>query len=299
MKILVTGGTVFVSRFVAEYFIKKGNEVYVLNRNTRHQPQGAKLIECDRHNIGEKLKSHSFDAVIDVNAYTAEDIDLLLNALGNFKDYVIISSSAVYPEALEQPFKETDETGENKFWGSYGTNKIAAERALLNRVPNAYVLRPPYLYGEYNNVYREAFVFDCADLNLPFYLPADGQMPLHFLHVEDLCRFIEAILTGHPEQQIFNVGNADTVTVKEWVTLCYAAAGKTPEFKCVSAEIEQRNYFPFFNYAYRLDVTAQCAMLSDMITLGNGLKRAYAWYKNHRQEVKKKDYLQFIENNLK
>lgn len=33
MKILVTGGTVFASRFTAEYFARD-NEVYVLNRGT-------------------------------------------------------------------------------------------------------------------------------------------------------------------------------------------------------------------------------------------------------------------------
>ena len=38
-KLLVTGGTVFVSRYVAEYYAKKGDEVYVLNRN-HHTPAG-------------------------------------------------------------------------------------------------------------------------------------------------------------------------------------------------------------------------------------------------------------------
>lgn len=33
-KILITGGTVFVSRFVANYF-KESHDVYGLNRNTR------------------------------------------------------------------------------------------------------------------------------------------------------------------------------------------------------------------------------------------------------------------------
>lgn len=40
MKILVTGGTTFVSKYVAEYFVNKGNEVYVINRNTREQVDG-------------------------------------------------------------------------------------------------------------------------------------------------------------------------------------------------------------------------------------------------------------------
>ena len=32
MNILVTGGTVFASRYTAEFFAAKGHDVYVLNR---------------------------------------------------------------------------------------------------------------------------------------------------------------------------------------------------------------------------------------------------------------------------
>ena len=38
-KILVTGGTVFVSKNVAEYFAEKGYEVYILNRDNHDQPK--------------------------------------------------------------------------------------------------------------------------------------------------------------------------------------------------------------------------------------------------------------------
>ncbi|WP_324606598.1 NAD-dependent epimerase/dehydratase family protein [Streptococcus equinus] len=33
--VLVTGGTVFVSKYTADYFVKKGYNVYVLNRNSK------------------------------------------------------------------------------------------------------------------------------------------------------------------------------------------------------------------------------------------------------------------------
>ena len=45
-----------------------------------------------------------------------------------------------------------------------------------------------------NNVYREAFVFDCAKKDRKFYLPKDGEMNLQFFHVKDLCRFMEIII---------------------------------------------------------------------------------------------------------
>ncbi len=115
MQILITGGTVFVSRYIAEYYVKAGYDVYVLNRNSREQSKGVKLIQADRHNLGEILRNYSFDVVIDT-AYTANDVDLLLNALGSYKDYILISSSAVYPEYAPQPFQEDTQLDVNKYW---------------------------------------------------------------------------------------------------------------------------------------------------------------------------------------
>lgn len=297
-KILVTGGTVFVSKYVTEYYVNQGDEVYVLNRGHKNQPQGVKPIEADRHELGSVLKDKVFDVVLDVTAYTKTDVTDLLDALGDFKDYIFISSSAVYPETAKQPFVEEEKTALNKFWGDYGTNKIEAEQELLKRVPQAYVLRPPYLYGEGNNVYREAFVFECALKNRKFYLPKDGKMKLQFFHVDDLCRMIDALLAKKPAQHIFNVGNEEMISIKDWVTLCYEIAGKTPEFVSVTKEPEQRNYFSFYDYEYQLDIAKQKQILKETMPLKEGLKRAFAWYKNHENEVIRKDYISFIDENL-
>ena len=298
-KILVTGGTVFVSRFVAEYYVKKNCEVYVLNRNTKPQSQGVKLIEADRANLGDALKSYQFDVVIDVTSYNENDVNLLLDGLGSFDDYIFISSSAVYPEYMPQPFTENSTLGDNKYWGKYGTNKIGAEKILLEKVPNAYILRPPYLYGQINNVYREAFVFDCAMQNRKFYLPQNGDKKLHFLHVEDLCKFIDTILETKPEQHVFNVGNQVAITIKEWVEACYAVVGKQPEFVNVFADIPQRSQFPFYDYEYYLDVSAQHLLMQTEKNLRKGLEEAFEWYKLNQDKVNKKPLIEFIDNNLR
>lgn len=256
-KILITGGTVFVSRYAAQYFVDKGYEVYVVNRNSRPQVPGVKLIETDRHDLGDKLKDIYFDVVADITAYNAEDITDLCDSLGSFGQYIMISSSAVYPEYGDQPFREDSERALNRYWGSYGTDKIAAEDALLDRVSDAYILRPPYIYGPMNNVYREAFVFDCARADRPFYLPGDGGMKLQFFHVKDLCILMERVIEEKPETHIMNVGNVEPVTIKDWVTMCYACFDKIPAFVNVSEDIEQRNYFSFYNYEYYLDVQQQ------------------------------------------
>lgn len=104
-----------MSRFIAEYFVQKGDEVYVLNRNRHPQPERTKLIEADRHHLGTILRQQSFDAVLDVTAYTREDVSDLLDGMGNlqerFRDYVLISSGAVYPETLPRPFSKHSRQG--------------------------------------------------------------------------------------------------------------------------------------------------------------------------------------------
>lgn len=105
-KILITGGTVFVSKYAAVYFAQRDYEVYVLNRNTKPQVSGVYLIEGDRHCLGDELKGIHFDTVVDITSYTAKDVTDLLDALGTFDQYILISSSAVYSEHGAQPFRE-------------------------------------------------------------------------------------------------------------------------------------------------------------------------------------------------
>ena len=80
-KLLVTGGTCFVSRFVAEYFVAQGDDVTVLNRGSREQVEGVTLIKADRTDLGDALEGLEFDAVLDICAYTGEHVTSLLDAL--------------------------------------------------------------------------------------------------------------------------------------------------------------------------------------------------------------------------
>lgn len=298
--ILLTGGTTFVSKYTAEYFVNRGCDVTVINRGSREQVNGVKLINRDRTELGEALKGRHFDAVLDITAYTAEHVNSLLDSGVSFDDYILISSSAVYPETNPQPFTESQQCGFNSIWRDYGSNKLEAERCLLSRVPDAYILRPPYFYGVYENLYREAFPFDCAMNDRPFYIPQNGDMKLQFFNVSDFCRFVEIILDKHPENHIFNVGNKEPVTVKEWVELCYEAAGKKASFVSVDKTVPQREYFCFYDYEYVLDVSKQIEFMPETVPLAQGLKEEFEWYKNNPESVYyRKPYIEYIEKNLR
>lgn len=297
--ILITGGTVFISRYVAEYYVKKGDNVYVLNRGNHKQVKGVTLIKCDRHNLMDELKDYDFDVVLDITAYTKEDVECLVKSLKTIKQYIFISSSAIYPETLSQPFKEEQQGGHNSIWGKYGKDKYEAEQYLSKKVKSAYILRPPYLYGPMQNVYREPFVFDCAMQDRIFYIPKDGKMKLQFFHVEDLCKFIDIILEKQPNEHIFNVGNNDCIDINQWVKLCYDIVGKELKTVYVDGIHEQRAYFSFYDYDYKLDVAKQNKFLPKTKPLIDGLKESYEWYKNHQNEVNKKPYFKYIDEYLK
>ena len=294
---LVTGGTVFVSRYIAEFYVAKGWDVYVLNRNSREQSKGVKLIEADRHQLGETLRPYHFDVVVDT-AYNANDVEHLLDALGSYGDYVLISSSAVYPDHAVQPLREDTPVGMNRYWGKYGTDKIEAEAAALKRKPDAYFLRPCYIYGPMNNVHREALVFECALAGRKFYVPGAGEQKLQFIHIHDLCRLIDAVLETRPQQHVFNAGNKESISVRDWVELCYRVAGKEADIVNVSADVEQRKYFSFYPYEYELDVSAQYELLKEMRPFEQGLKESFAWYVDNTDKIMRRSYLDFIDQEL-
>ncbi|MEY8411160.1 NAD-dependent epimerase/dehydratase family protein [Lachnospiraceae bacterium 62-26] len=299
MKILVTGGTTFVSKSIAEYLVNKNNEIYVLNRGTRQQVEGVHLIRADRSSLENQLSNIEFDVIIDVNAYKEKDITNLLQSGVKFSEYIFISSGAVYPEYGIQPFREIGEIAENYFWGNYGKNKIAAERVLENIKQRTYILRPCYLYGPYNNIYRESFVFDCAMNRRKFYIPGNGSMKLQFFYVSDICRFIEILLKDRPEQRVFNIGNTQRISVKEWVDLCYQIVGETVEYVQVSGSVPQKNYFPFPKFEYELDVSRLSEWIKNTTDIYQGLQQSYEWYRENQSEVRKKNYIEYIDKEWK
>lgn len=298
-KMLITGGTVFVSRYAAEYFAARDWDVYVLNRNTRPQSKGVTLIQADRRQLGEALGGRYFDAVLDITAYNAGDVEALLDSGVDFGRYILLSSSAVYPDSSPQPFSENTPVGENAVWGKYGTDKIGAENVVLNRVPGGYIIRPPYLYGPMNNIYREAFVFECALEGREFYIPGDGELKLQFFHVDDLCRLMAAVLENPPRQRIFNAGNPQPVNAAEWVRLCYRAAGREAQLVSVPHSVEQRKYFSFYNYEYFLNPGMQQRIMSGVIPLEQGLKESFDWYVLNRDKVVRKPLIEYIDTHLK
>lgn len=77
------------------------------------------------------------------------------------------------------------------------------------------------------------------------------------------------------------------------------AAGKDPRYVNVYGEIEQRNYFSFYNYEYCLDVEKMYSLMPSTIPLEEGLKESFAWYLKNSHLVQRKPFIQYIDENLR
>lgn len=158
MKILFIGGTGTISSACAELAIKRGHELYLLNRSISKKypvPASAAVIRADIHaredSVEKLLAGQRFDAVVDFIAFTVEDIERDLRLFRHRTDhFVFISSAAAYQKPLRTPFITERTPLENPFW-DYARNKVACEERLMRAYRNeefpVTIIRPSLTYG--------------------------------------------------------------------------------------------------------------------------------------------------------
>lgn len=311
--VLVMGGSYFIGLKIVDLLVQGGFEVYTLNRGTKpNQNSKVTNLMCDREDemaMTNMLKNILFDFVIDVSGLNKRHSEILWNSLNKqaLKYFVFISSSAVYDvDRLDIPFRENDNTDQNKYWNEYGTNKIEAENYLAHKICESecklVILRPPYIYGENNYAQRESFIFDHVVNNKPIIIPNQGNTKLQFIYTSDLANIIIAVLSMTLSKvSVFNVGNKKHITAHEWVELCGKVVGKEPiimEFDYISSGINVRSFFPFFDYDNVLDVSKINQYYTDETDFEDGLSIAYKWYCKNKEKIVFKEAVEQNEINI-
>jgi nucleoside-diphosphate-sugar epimerase len=163
MRILVLGGTVFVSHATAAEALRRGHEVVCAARGTSGRvPDGAKLVVVDRDNPDglAPLAGERFDAVVDVakisHPWVVRALDALADTAGHwtfvssvsaYADETTLGQDATAPllEPLESELREGEELTDPHIYGSI---KVASENAVRSRVGDrAFVVRPGLITG--------------------------------------------------------------------------------------------------------------------------------------------------------
>lgn len=155
MKLLVLGGTIFLSRAVAEEAVRRGHDVVCACRGTSGTvPDGARHVVLDRDADDVAVLDGDFDAVVDVARHPSR----VRSAVAALPDahWVFVSTINVYPDngtpgghpgnlALHDPI----ETDEDPASGPdvYGAMKVACEQIVTGGAAASMVIRPGLIVG--------------------------------------------------------------------------------------------------------------------------------------------------------
>lgn len=157
MKILVIGGTLFLSKTVAAEAVSRGHEVLCAARGASGRvPDGAHLVHLDRdtESAYDKLRGERFDAVVDVARTSVTWAREAVRALGpTTAHWTFVSSCSVYRDlsiaGRNETFEPLEDDPTAEFTSErYGAQKVAAENAVLQeRGGDAFIVRAGLITG--------------------------------------------------------------------------------------------------------------------------------------------------------
>ncbi len=286
-KILVMGGSTFVSSSLAQYLIQRGYTVDLLTRGIKEIKYSGynQHIVCDRKNredLKKHLKNEQYEFIFDITAYSKEDVEILLDsvAIDSLHKYIFCSSGAVYKPS-DVAVAESYEKGKNIHWGQYGLDKKSAEDYIICSGINYIIFRPTYIYGEENNLYREGYFFERIKDKKVVPMPYGKNIRTQFIYIEDLIKTFESAMHSKNNSGIYNVTNSDIISWKDFIETCGLVIKEKPMIKeVVSDKYEVRTYFPFRDVTYILDIEAlkRDGLYIPNTSLRDGLEKTYKWY---------------------
>lgn len=158
MKILFISGTGLISSACSELALKRGMELYILNRgqSTKYPfPKGAHPlvgdVYQDEKGVAVLLEEHHFDVVVDWIAFTPDDIERDISLFsGKTDQFIFISSASAYQKPPAHYIITEETPMENPYW-QYSRDKIACEEMLMQAYRSdgfpVTIVRPSLTYG--------------------------------------------------------------------------------------------------------------------------------------------------------
>lgn len=249
-KVLVIGGTRFSGLYLWKELFSRGHDVTLFNRGKtafakipseseemfQKRTAAVKVINGDRTKPEDlqKLASHKFDVIYDMNGREATDTAPLADMFnGKIEQFIYMSSAGVYKKSVSMPHIEDDaEDVKSRHKGKLETE------AYLKKINIPFTsIRPTYIYGPMNYNPLEEYFFERLEQGRPVCIPGHGQHVTGLGHVEDLAiAMAQVIGRKHCNGQIYNIQDRQSVTFEGLAMLCAQAMGKKTE------EVTIKNY---------------------------------------------------------
>ena len=198
MRLLVLGGTLFLSKAVAEEAVRRGHRVTCACRGSSPVPAGARHVPLDRRTTpAAEALGDEYDAVVDVARHPSWVRSALEAVPG--AHWVFVSTISVYADTsatgagpgtlpLVEEVAEDVDLAEHP--EAYGGMKVACERAVLGHQQEATVVRPGLVVGPGDPSGR--FTYWPARLADPgpVLAPAPREQPVQVVDARDLAAWL-------------------------------------------------------------------------------------------------------------
>ncbi len=246
-KVLLIGGTRFLGHAIADAFIRKGYELYEMNRGTKTSSAGvAGQIVCDKGDraaFAKVLNSRRWDIVVDT-ILNDEDLQFVVETVGSHVGHFIHTGSiGVYGDARQIPALESQPLAE--YEGEYivFNYKIKQDQVVLRAFQErgfpGTILRMSNIYGPgdvplegWGGRSPEFFRMLRDGEKIP--LPNEGRALLHPGHVKDLGRaFLHAAEWPDSIGQIYNICGPCALMMKDYVGVIARVMGVQPNLEYV------------------------------------------------------------------
>ncbi|HEX4754740.1 MAG TPA: NAD-dependent epimerase/dehydratase family protein [Candidatus Dormibacteraeota bacterium] len=242
MKVLVLGGTVFLSRALAVHARERGHDVTCAARGVSGEPPGGvRFVRIDRalpDGLAPLAGLH-FDAVVDVARQSVTQVRAAVGALARgASHWTYVSSRSVYAEKATPGQTATatlvagDDTDEDDP-ANYGQLKVAAERCVLDAVgEKAFIPRPGLIVGEGDVSDRYGYWPARMSRGGEVLCPGDPSTHVQWIDVADLAAWI----VHAAEQRLVGVYDATCAPAPmgELLARTAAASGSSPALTWVA-----------------------------------------------------------------
>jgi nucleoside-diphosphate-sugar epimerase len=264
MKILIIGGTGFISSVLVQFLLEKGHRVTLFNRGMSaspfHRVHGVDVVKGDRcvhGSLEQGLGRRRFDAVFDMVAYSGFESEYAATFFrGRTGRFIHCSSVSVYmvSDKVTCPITEDQSNARlmefwtaNPFGMEYGIRKRECEKILWDRhdeklLPVS-ILRPTFVSGPADPARRDYFWMERIADGAPVLVPGTGEHLFQQVFVRDVARAFVGIL-DHPISvgKAYNVASEESSTLNEYLVALACLLGKEP--RLVHIPIERFDALP-------------------------------------------------------
>jgi nucleoside-diphosphate-sugar epimerase len=249
MRVLVIGGTGNISRGIVASLLKRNHEVVLFNRGQHPDPPPpeVRVIHGDRRerqDFEKKMRAETFDAVIDMISYNADDATSALRAFrGRVDHFVHCSTVMTYGPPVSGI--NLDENTPLNGQSAYGLGKIAADRVLLDSHAEdgfrVTIFKPSYTHGPGMPVHRQVggdgSWIDRLRKGKPILSAGDGLNYFQFLASRDAgVGFAAALGSSRCFGEVYNIVYPLPRTWDEWHCTVAEALGVEAEIVHVPQE---------------------------------------------------------------